>query len=108
MGTNESNHDVVVAWKGHVVDFVCTGNGNPVPTVTVTHGNESSSSSSSSSLPQLAGGGSATGNFYVANASSVDGGAYVCRAENKIDSVYAAITLIVCGESGSEILFLLA
>ena len=62
-----------------------------MPTVTVTHGNESS-------LSQLAGGGSATGIFIVTNASSVDDGTYVCQAENKVDSVYANITLIVCGK----------
>ena len=85
-GYNETTRDVVVAWKGHIIDFVCKGNGNPVPTVTVTHGNESS-------LSQLAGGGTATGKFIVTNASSVDDGTYVCQAENKVDSPSMPISL---------------
>ena len=103
MDTNESDRDVVVACKGRVVDFFCTGNGNPVPNVTVMH----VKSGESSSLPQLVGGGSATAMFTVTNASRVDNGTYVCRAENKVGVVNVSITLIVCGESGSENLFLL-
>ncbi|XP_065841437.1 roundabout homolog 2-like isoform X2 [Oscarella lobularis] len=100
MDTNESDRDVVVACKGRVVDFFCTGNGNPVPNVTVMH----VKSGESSSLPQLVGGGSATAMFTVTNASRVDNGTYVCRAENKVGVVNVSITLIVC-ESPPSISF---